>query len=216
MGASGEQHLSFLDITEPVARTYALRHSYDFRSVRGGSFSGRSKGRKPAWSKIPLIKEAILEGFDTVFWLDCDAVIVNLSKDIASEVTGKPINMVNQLLESDEACPNTGVLVVKNTAATLELLDKIWTTYIYGSMWEQSSFLRLIGYQIHSPYNLLEKNKYTDLVGWLDSKWNVHKKHRNEKGFIHHWSHMPYEERIAGLSSDANQKETTWEDYVED
>jgi len=232
MGASGKQHLSFLDIAAPVAMEYASKHNYDFCSIRGKAFDDFARTRPPAWAKVPILLAA-LHTYDIVCWLDCDTIIVDDTLDISDTLTlESPIGIVNQPLSIETfftvpierlktvklqvSCPNTGVMVLKKTVTTMNLLREIWDGED-GPLWEQSSFLSIMGYEGEWPYlPPKEPSLYADAIQWLDRKWNVHKRHnREEQGYIHHWSHLPYEERVLGLLSDSqNKKHDTTSDYI--
>src|SRR3954453_11880108 len=74
-------HEKLLSYSGKTFVSYALKHGYEY--VQG---SGTMPEPRPsAWAKIPLLQH-LLDAFDLVVWIDSDAIILDDSRDIASEL----------------------------------------------------------------------------------------------------------------------------------
>ncbi len=165
---------------------YAAARGYDHQIFRDVNV-----GRPPAWAKIHYLMAELRAGqYDYVLWVDADACFVRFDRDILEEApAGKDISLVNHLALRAPladypglfvACerPNTGVMLVKATAWSLEFLEKVWAQEdcINGIWWEQTAFHKLMGY-LFEITDGKEKNQPVDAVmahiGWLDCAWNA-------------------------------------------
>lgn len=95
----------------------------------------------------------MLQFYDTVIWVDCDAIICNPGPDIRNSLVGEyPMYLVNQEWGN---IPNTGVWVLKRNPKTKEILNKIWknTKFLDHPWWEQAALMDLMGYTFKSDDN---------------------------------------------------------------
>ncbi len=74
------RHVELMRITEEHHRQYADIHGMDYRCVYGNPITGKRAG----WGKIPLLLEGIAMGYETVIWLDADAVVIRRDVSIAN------------------------------------------------------------------------------------------------------------------------------------
>jgi hypothetical protein len=167
-----------------IAR-YASVHEFDYEIFRDVSV-----GRPPAWAKIHyLIAEIRSAKYDYVLWVDADACFVRTDQNILDQASaGKDLWMANLVCLREPlvdhpgvylACdrPNTGVLLVKATAWSLEFLEQVWAQEdcIHSHWWENAAVHKLMGYWYEISAGQ-HKNELIDEVishiGWLDSIWN--------------------------------------------
>ncbi len=169
------------DICAASLTAYAAAHGLELRVFR----TLPDTGRPPAWAKIPLITGLFDEGCDFVLWVDADAVAVRTDADIRAEIedgkdaylachqlTGSPMPGMTVILD----VPNTGVMLLRNSAWTRELLDAVWsrTAYLHHRWWENAALLDVLGYR-----RLLDAAAVNDpdpramaRIRWLDWNWN--------------------------------------------
>ena len=116
-------------------KAYAEKHGYDWKEY----WSVKDESRPPAWSKIKYIEETLSQGYDWVFWIDADAVIMNHSIDFAKFLDDN----YDFILCKDAFSWNTGAWFIKNTPEALDLLKQTWEAeeYIDAFLWEQGAFM---------------------------------------------------------------------------
>lgn len=116
-------------------KAYAEKHGYDWREY----WDIKDESRPPAWSKIKYIEETLSKGYDWVFWIDADAVIMNDSIDLGKFLDDN----YDFILCKDAFSWNTGAWFIKNTPEALELLKQTWEAeeYIDAFLWEQGAFM---------------------------------------------------------------------------
>jgi hypothetical protein len=170
--ASGPHH-AYLDMTRSRLIEYGEKHNYDvefFNEVL-------TTDRPPAWSKI-LIIQKMLETHDVVFWIDSDAVIIDLSTDILDDIDLDKTELA--LVEHSywgQTHANTGVMLVKRTENILQFLDLVWdqVDLINHPWWDQAAILRCLG--MDSDFVPIGQGNITSRfaidVKFLDKKWNA-------------------------------------------
>lgn len=73
-----------------------------------------------------LLVRELLDSFDTVVWLDADAVLVDISHDMSALVgTVQPIGLVAHRY-GGQVVPNLGVFVTRSSTFTKRLFEKLW------------------------------------------------------------------------------------------
>jgi hypothetical protein len=172
--ASGEAYIDMLNIMGKTLSHYADLHGMD--CFLYGLVKGRLvKSRPPVWDKIVFLNH-MLNYYDTVIWVDCDAIICNPEADIRHSLTGEyPMYVVYQEWGN---IPNTGVMVLKRSPKTAEILEGIWKNkgFISHKWWEQAALMDLMGYTFTSednPHELeFNPTPICQYIGSLDRKWN--------------------------------------------
>jgi len=192
---------------------YARAHNYEVELLN------HIKSDRPAsWNKILVIQELFNKGYDFVFWIDADAILVRFDQDIKLEIEeDKDIYLVSIQFPKGEA-PGLGVLLIKNSLWSRKILNDLWSMVDYKSHvgWENGAFVDYFGLinfigqedkkrfyknvQFNNPkFDLLKK------VKWLDQSW--HHWHwffkKNKKPIINHYSIAPYFLRLLLMSKDA-------------
>jgi hypothetical protein len=121
--------------TSKVMAAYAKRHGYEAVIA-----SDRIDASRPAaWSKILLIERYLIENTacDWLMWIDADAVITNPARRLEDLVDESIDFLVAKDLGPSPI--NTGVFLVRNCPAALEMLRRAYAKfeYIHHSWWEQ-------------------------------------------------------------------------------
>ena len=168
-------YLGLLGISSITFEAFAARHGYDL--VLATSLIAPE--RPPAWSKIRLVRD-LLDRYEEVFWVDADAIFVDISKDIAEEKrTDKDLYLVEHrwLANAEWRCANTGVFFIRSTPWSRDFLDTVWNheQFIEHEWWENAAVLDLLGY--HLPADLTPPSKakttdYEERVELLGFEWN--------------------------------------------
>lgn len=167
-----------LALSGPTMRAYAERHGYDF--IEG---DGEAQGRPPAWAKVLLLRR-LLDTYETVLWVDADAIILDPSRDIADElVEGDYQALVCHRLPSDwrgyfgnpgDEMPNSGVWLLRGQRGR-DFLDAVWERdeFVDHQWWENAAVITLLGYGL-GPCRHVEDTVWTEGTRWVDDEWNSH------------------------------------------
>jgi hypothetical protein len=190
-------HLELLDIALPTYRAFAERHGYDLR------LGVKLTNLPPAWNKIPLLIQALRQGYGEVVWFDCDLVIVDPSEDFPPIHDGAAHSLVRHFDNYSEV-PNSGVWRLNRHA--LPLLQKMLELEVFTNhgWWEQAALMTLMGYTVPP-----EGSKFCDTkcrcvypTDWYKScqfmrlKWNNHPNYRADNPKIVHCSYSDMQQRI--------------------
>lgn len=162
-------HSELLDITRPVFERYALRHGYDL-DLRT---SAPVTGRPPAWTKLLLVRE-LLDRYDTVVWVDADAIIVDLDSDVAVRPRRYPVDMVTHVVDGIPL-PNAGIAVWRRSRAAVTLLERMWAqrALIDHRWWENAALLAVLGGDPDvGLVSSRSRRRSARTIGRLDPRWN--------------------------------------------
>jgi len=136
-------------LTAPTIHGYAERHGY----AALVSIYGETK-RAPSWYKLVQIQEAFNQGYDTVLWVDTDAIIVNFSITVESLLRpGKTFYHSNNWYGM-----NCGVMILRDCIDVRRLLRAAWgqTHLIDHPWWEQAAIMALTSHG-HFPADQIEE-----------------------------------------------------------
>jgi hypothetical protein len=97
------------DITLPGKFAYCQRHGYDLIS---GPYVGDA-----SWDRVAVVAQH-LHKYDAIMWIDCDAIIANLTKPL-TDLLQKDDHF---LITADLYGPNTGVFIAVNTPLCQQFL----------------------------------------------------------------------------------------------
>ncbi|KAF9298623.1 hypothetical protein BGZ74_009298 [Mortierella antarctica] len=134
-------------------RIYAHRHGYDF-VARGAEFAQEEfRGRRPVWGKIGAIQK-VLPHYEWLFWMDMDAIIADLGKDLREIIeyaeeqhnnknTGQELSLIVAQPKRDKML-NAGVMLIKNTDWSRKFFNEVQTrsawyhtrSYEQAAIWE--------------------------------------------------------------------------------
>lgn len=157
--------------------------------------------RPAAWDKVVLIR-TLLERYETVVWIDCDAIITDPSRNILDAlVPGVPMYVVAHRYEG-RVVPNTGVWAVQRDPRSLDLLDEVWghTEMIRHSWWENAALMDLIGLDPRNgTCREFGQTPFSPRVGFLPVEWNSIRQDAAESPLIYHFLGEPAPVRLVGL-----------------
>ena len=149
-----------LRLSFPRHSAYAGAWKMDYRVTIGDVAHEQLRG---AWHKIYMLRDALIEGYEYAFWIDCDAAIYDFSTDLRTAFDGKK-GSIGACIHDANGIPkhlNVGVLFVKNTPETLDFLNDWINEYPGDLQWmEQGSFNKLA--ELHK-----------DIVFQMDDKFNA-------------------------------------------
>jgi hypothetical protein len=162
---------SFVDmqrLTYPRHSAYCSAHNIDYWSFQGGKYP-EMPGEAGAWSKVGLMKEALLD-YEYVFWVDVDTAIMDFETDLREAVEGDiniggvyhdPAKSEYLKVHGVEKHINIGVLYIKNTEISRLFINKWFDSFPGPPRWaDQGAFNALIDEIPHS-------------VTGIEDKWNA-------------------------------------------
>jgi hypothetical protein len=116
----------------------------------------------------------LLDDVDEVLWIDADAVILDDSVDLTSEVAPDAYQALVRHVTHDGDVPNTGVWFLRGQRGR-ELLDAVWRREEYSQheWWENAAAMDLLGYSLDRPVQALHETPWLTGTQWLSSKWNA-------------------------------------------
>jgi hypothetical protein len=163
---TGEFH-DMLRLTMQRHAAYARSHQMDYWLIFGDT-DPRLDWHKGAWPKIPLIKRALEQGYEWVFWVDADAAIVKQDDLREALSDGKLVGGVEHYAPWFEGFQiprhiNVGVLFFRNAPLTKQFIDAWLDAYPGEPRWaEQGTFNKLI-----------VDFQYADVFQSLPAKYNA-------------------------------------------
>ncbi len=162
-------HAELLDVSAETFRLYADRHGYDVVLHH----DLLAPDRPASWSKVLAILDAFGR-YDVVFWIDADAAIVDASRDVADELTGRSIVGLVAHEYDGQQIPNCGVMVVRRSRRSRRLLEEMWeqTDLLEHKWWENAALLRLLGYELEPAVRLVAPSRISRRVQFIDPGWN--------------------------------------------
>ncbi len=199
-------HRQLMAVASPTFAAYAERWRWDVVLS-----SENLVGDRPAsWNKVRLVTE-LLDEYETVLWIDSDALFVCLARDILSEVTGgRDVFLVQHPQPAPGApiVPNVGVLLLHRSAYTRDFLHRLWsmTEYVEHNWWDNAALLRLLGHSLEPPWPLVEETPDRAHIGFLDLAWNSVPGlcEAAQPMIMHHAraDNRSFESRLAGMTAD--------------
>jgi hypothetical protein len=162
-------HAELLEVSAQSFQLYADRHGYDVILHH----DLLAPDRPASWSKVPALLDAF-DRYDLVFWIDADAAIVDASRDIADELTGRSIVGLVAHEYEGQTIPNCGVMAVRTTRRSRKLLEEMWeqTDLIDHKWWENAAMLRILGYELEPAVRLVAPTRLNKRVQFVDPGWN--------------------------------------------
>ena len=167
--------------------------------------------RPGSWAKIPLLQQ-LLERYELVWWIDADAVIVDLESDIAAAMhADADVYLVGHAQERDEQAvvPNAGVLLLRRSRFTADFLDTVWASeqHIDHNWWENAAVIELLGQSLVPPFPVTNPaSTWRERVDLLDLCWNsVPGYHESPSPVVNHHAradHDDFGRRVAAVLAD--------------
>jgi galactosyl transferase GMA12/MNN10 family len=193
------------EIARPGFEGFAARHGW----TPVIETRAEARGRPPAWAKILLLAD-LLERFELVAWLDADALIVDGSQDLASELRRRrDFYLVQHRWHSTagqggaEITANAGVMMFRSGRWAQRFLAAVWAQedLIEHRWWENAAIMRLLGYRIDpQPVQPERRTRWLRRVRYLDVAWNVTPLTPCPSPRVCHFAGLPLEQRAAGMA----------------
>jgi hypothetical protein len=156
-----DDYRPMLELIRPVHKAYAEKWNMDYLTVIGPV--------KPEWSildggwaKLILIRDMLLKGYEYVFWIDADALIVDFETDLR---TGCPdgLGAVEHTIAPGKHL-NVGVMFVRNSDKVKTFFEE-WISHYPGEKvfpWMEQGEL----------HKMKSDPKWDGVVHQIDAKWN--------------------------------------------
>ncbi|KAG0240831.1 galactosyl transferase GMA12/MNN10 family-domain-containing protein [Mortierella sp. GBAus27b] len=170
-------------------RNYASKHGYDF-VARAAEFAQEEfRGRRLVWGKIGAIQK-VLPHYEWLFWMDMDAVIADLNKDVRGIIREAEEKNPNKEQEISlivvqpvrDKMLNAGVMLIKNTDWSRRFFSEVQTKadWYHKSSYEQAAIWEVMNLpEWKSGVYIFEKN---------DHVMNTFPKQYEEGDFIVHFA----------------------------
>ena len=133
-----------LEVTEERHRKYCKRHGIYYRPVIGNPLPEIPPEEVGNWARIKLIKDALDEGFDCVYWLDADTIIYDAEVDLSGAIEEGKIGACWHRIPQLNHW-NIGALYIHNTEETRKFIADWLASYPppNDGWFEQGVFNRL-------------------------------------------------------------------------
>ncbi len=195
------QHLELLGLGRPALERYAERHGYEI-VVRGEP----STALPASWEKIQIVRE-LLDDHEAVMWIDADAIIVDSSRDIFSDLDPDRGFGIVMHVAGSNMLPNAGVLALRSAQPTFDLLDASWELrdkYANHAWWEQAAICDVLGFvTLESALLRLDKpSEHMLTTQFLGSEWNSIAAEQSVNPRIKHYASVPHEARVTAMTRD--------------
>ena len=173
------QTISYASYALAINSAYANRFGYAFRVF---DLDDTGDIGDPRWIKIRLLKEALslwASAYTYVVWLDSDLAIIDHSFRFEDIALANP--NADMIMSKDMATApfvsNSGVIIVKNTLWSLNMLDLWWDSYDRDRCCDQNAFTwlydRKLPADIQTKTALLPANAInSDFPAWLNQQDN--------------------------------------------
>ncbi|KAF9120113.1 hypothetical protein BGX30_003358 [Mortierella sp. GBA39] len=140
-------------------RDYADKHGYDFVARAAEFAQEEHRGRRLVWGKIGAIQK-VLPHYEWLFWMDMDAVIADLDKDLReiiqvaeqAKVGGVEVSLIVARPKRDKML-NAGVMLIKNTEWSRAFFAEVQTRapWYHKSSYEQAAIWEVMSEPKWSP-----------------------------------------------------------------
>jgi hypothetical protein len=199
-------HRQLLSLSGQTFIAYGRRFGWD---VVLSTETSLSRGRPAAWAKLQLVAE-LLGHYEDVFWIDADAVLIDLNRDIRAElVMGHDFHLIEHVLPGvPGGVPNTGVFLVHRSMWSRDFIQRLWQQeeFIDHNWWDNAALVKLLGYSMEPPYPLVATTDDNARVARLPLAWNsVPGTFDTPNAAVHHHAradHDDFTRRLAAIASD--------------
>ena len=183
-----------LKYSGPVLKAYANKWGWDYVPV----MQSLDYDRPDAWSKILAITQ-LLEKYESVVYIDSDALILNLHDNILQAVP-KQFEFAWCLGEINGVqTPNAGVMVVRKSKRTVLMFKQAYEFkhLIYDSWWDQIALMTVLNYPDPRKRKVIKRTESEGMakpsVYELPIFWNVTSQEVGiSKPYIRHFAGDPF------------------------
>jgi hypothetical protein len=156
--------------------------------------------RPPSWGKISLLKEvAASDNYDSIVWLDADAIIVDETDDIDHQLGEDVLIQFAIHRYEGHVFPNAGVMVLRRSHQMSRFLDLLWaeTSFVDHRWWDNAAMLELLGYTTDGVVRKVSQSVHDSYCGELPLRWNSINQTLDETPAIAHFAGIPHGLRVA-------------------
>jgi hypothetical protein len=119
---------AMLDLTQDRHAEYCQAHGFDYELQRVGD--PRYPANTGAWVKVKLMIDAMQKGYQSVVWLDTDALVWDMDADLRGAVRPGKVGLCWQRIpQFPQGHWNVGVMYVDNTPGTLGFMQDWLASY---------------------------------------------------------------------------------------
>ena len=141
--ALGSEYKATIAPCLKASQEYCARHQYNYLLL---TEIPPNFHRPCAWAKVCLLFYALEHGYQSIMWLDADALITNVKTELES--FNKTLEQADKgmLITEDHYGINTGVFFLRGGWRSRILLNLIWCNRLYISSvwWEQAALMDLM------------------------------------------------------------------------
>jgi hypothetical protein len=165
-------YAAMMEVSAVTLIAYARRHRWDLVF----SLEEAAAPRPGAWNKVVVVQQ-LLEEYPIVGWIDADAIIVDGSEDIGTELDDDHDFYI--VAHRDGSPPaevlNSGVFMVRDTAWARRFLSAVWDQedLVDHIWWENAAIMRLLGWDLEAePPAPTGDTDWSARVKRMDPAWN--------------------------------------------
>lgn len=155
----GRHNEEMLNVVREWHQAYCDLHGFDYWVIQRSMTSWPMNEK--TWERLVLIRKALDEGYDSVIWMDADAIIKKKEVDLREACQGVGACY-------DEKFPvhhyNCGVMYFENTPKVMEFVTE-WRSRYPGGLWEGQHWHEQTEFNKMIP-------SYPGLIHRLENKWN--------------------------------------------
>ena len=153
-----------LELARPFHAAYTKRHKMDYLIVKGqvrqewDIYNG-------GWAKLEIIRQMLARGYEYVFYIDADALVVDMTADLRD---GTPAEGLGLVQHQGPLVPgphlNVGIMLIRNSERGRKFFDW-WIAQYPGSrepFWAEQGVLN----------NARNNPEWGDLIHRIDDKYN--------------------------------------------
>ena len=156
-----------LEWLKPIHSAYCDKFAFDYLATTDKIIETSDPNFSYAWNKIPLIQQAIRSGYEYIWWIDHDCVIVDFSKNIneAFDEPGCEIMMCVHPGIPQYNLPshfNAGCFAVHGSERTEEFFNRVWQQRYHGPTWYEQDIMN----------EMFQDFEWMDIVGVMSDRYN--------------------------------------------
>jgi hypothetical protein len=193
--------------TVPAMRRYAKIYGFDY-----SRHIDPTCDRPIAWAKIFLAREKFAKGYDTIFWVDADALIRRFDEDIRDHLDDDHLfYFVKEEFEEGKVKSrlNSGIFIMRRSELTNRFVDAVLchTEFTNHVWWEQAAIIATFGLwsNFGDPLHRAdEPNEFTSRLKFLPPRWNRFMgRDVDPWATVHHFITLNNDAKAAALGIDA-------------
>jgi hypothetical protein len=172
--AYSTSYSALASLSIPHIKEYADGQGYEFRAIHRDDCE-----RKGGWIKIEPIRATLKAGFDFVFWMDVDTLVIRNDVDIRTAVEPEAdLHMAwhdqGPIRNGDPAHFNTGIMLIRSSEWAQNFFARVWDIGQIQHKWtDQATVLHLLGYDDILKLGAARPDEPSRAhIATLDTAWN--------------------------------------------